>query len=377
MRDRVKGSKDWGLKQTEKYSDPDMLRKIMKVVDAQSVLERLGVPPVSIKKSGDEIVTFCPDHKLYLGYESSHPNWSLNLKSGQCCCRTEPRGSNIVFTAARILCSDDLDGVVLWMIGGEGSIDLKALELKSLAELPDDVRCSSEESIEKTVIGLQSVVDESKRGYLSNSAIKFFKSPPGKKPTNINLETLRHYGVFERTWGHYHDRVVIPYHFRGEIVGCAAIDKWGEKEWLSRNPMKTIDDYKKVLFLGGMKTSKVLFGFDDVTPGCDHLIITEAAREVMKLWQEGYKNSLALSGVSLSGDHMKLIAELRPGRIIIMLDGDKAGRRASIKIGEKLRSTFDVYVASPEEGCDPKVLNKADFKTLLRYANKVENLLAN
>jgi DNA primase len=96
----------------------------------------------------------------------------------------------------------------------------------------------------------------------------------------------------------------------------------------------------------------------------------------MKLWQEGYPNAVALSGVALSGEHIKMIAELSPKSIIVMLDGDNAGRRASLKIAEKLKNTFDVRIASPAEGTDPKMLGRADFKMLIRNANKVENFLA-
>jgi 5S rRNA maturation endonuclease (ribonuclease M5) len=359
-----------GVKDNFRFRQPDLLKGIMAEVDARSVLERLGIPPALIKINGEELVTLCPDHHLYVGHPSSDPKWSLNLKTGQCKCRTEPRGSNFVFTVARLRkCSPS--EAVEWMIGSDGAIDLKALELKGLTELPDDVRLANGESSDKKIVGLQSVIEESNRGFLSTSALSFFMKPPGKAPTNITKETLRHYGAFERTWGQYHDRIVIPYHFRGEVVGCVAIDKWGQKDWLRRNPMRSEKDYKKVLFLGGMETSKILFGFDDVKVGCQHLIITEAAREVMKLFQEGYPNSVALSGVSLSGEHIRLIAELSPKSIVVMLDGDKAGRRASKKIAEKLKNTFDVRIASPDEGVDPKMLEKKDFKMLIRNANKV------
>lgn len=361
------------IKERFQFRDISLL---MQKVDARQVLIRLGVDPSSIKVYGNELTTFCPDHHLFVGRKSSDPNWGLNLKSGKCKCLTEPRGSNLVFTVARVRGCSPREAVS-WMLGKEDAeLDLNMMNLQCLASLPDDMRAVNNDDEEEPVLeGLQSVEEESSKGYLSDSAVKFFLCPPEKKPTNIKLPTLRHYKVFERTWGYYHGRVVIPFYFRQQIQGFSAIDKYGVKEWLRRNPLKEKQDYKKVLFPRGMFTSKILFGFDDVEPGCPFLIVTEGPREVMKLWQEGYKNSVALCGTNLSGEHIKLIAELRPQSVVVMLDGDKAGRRAGIKIGKKLKDTFSVFFANVPDGFDPKVLHRKDFKSIIRNADKIDNCL--
>jgi DNA primase len=96
----------------------------------------------------------------------------------------------------------------------------------------------------------------------------------------------------------------------------------------------------------------------------------------MKLWQEGYPNSVALSGTNLTGAHVMLLAELRPKSVAVMMDGDEAGRRAAMKIGQKLMDTFGVFIVDTPDGCDPKVLDKKDFKALFRHADKIEKRLA-
>ena len=87
-----------GVRERQRYRDISWL---MPSVDVRGVLERLGVE--RIRRNGDEIEALCPDHKLFKGCESSHPNWTVNVHTGVTFCRTEPRSSNLVWTVARLL----------------------------------------------------------------------------------------------------------------------------------------------------------------------------------------------------------------------------------------------------------------------------------
>jgi hypothetical protein len=83
----------------KKYED---ITWLMPRVDVPGVLIRLGSKVVHVK--GDDIFSSCPDHFLFTGSKSRHPDkWTVNTKTGNTYCFTEARGDNLFFTVYRLL----------------------------------------------------------------------------------------------------------------------------------------------------------------------------------------------------------------------------------------------------------------------------------
>jgi hypothetical protein len=215
-------------------------------------------------------------------------------------------------------------------------------------------------------------------GYMSQEAYQFFIHPPGKSPTNIRQETISHYKIFLRTWGDYINRVVVPFVLKGNLVGYCAIDILGKERWLSEHPMKTERDYKKVLYpfnfiSAGLPKQQdhmpgCLFGYDDCVKGCDILFIVEGAREVMKLWQEGFTNAVAILGGHLGKGQFSLITELAPKKVALMFDGDSAGRTITDRVQDglsRLYSGENLIRCHVPLGKDPKNLDAQGFTSLV------------
>lgn len=80
--------------------------------------------------------------------------------------------------------------------------------------------------------------------------------------------------------------------------------------------------------------SKNLFAYDRAKEGivaAGTAIVVEGYTDAISLHEAGFTNVVAVLGTALTADHMKLLERLRPGRIVMMLDGDEAGQRAAEK----------------------------------------------
>lgn len=117
-------------------------------------------------------------------------------------------------------------------------------------------------------------------------------------------------------------------------------------------PAKYVNSPETELF----SKSKVLYGFDKAKEGIRRLnaiVVVEGQMDMLMSVQAGFTNTVALSGTALSEFHIDLIKRLT-GNIILSLDSDAAGIRASAKSGSfALKKGLDVKVAALEGSKDP------------------------
>lgn len=79
--------------------------------------------------------------------------------------------------------------------------------------------------------------------------------------------------------------------------------------------------------------------------GAEEVILAESVIDGMSAIEAGVMNVLPLYGVGgFTSEHGKLLAEIKPKRIALVLDSDSAGRMATAKLAEKLAPDFDVRV---------------------------------
>jgi DNA primase len=157
----------------------------------------------------------------------------------------------------------------------------------------------------------------------------------------------------------------------GKLVGFCAIDILGKKRWLEYHPLKTENDYKKVLYPMNFSSSDFLFGYDDYDKSSESLIIVEGPREVMKLSQEGYKNAVAVMGSYMSDQHLAWIMKLSPKVVILLFDGDNAGVETTRRVGVKLSRAFkgdSLQKRFVPQGRDPKNLSRDELEKLIKIS---------
>ena len=143
----------------------------------------------------------------------------------------------------------------------------------------------------------------------------------------------------------------------GKIVAFSARDLTGNAQ------AKYINSAETKIF----SKSSVLYNFSsskEQIRQSKEVYINEGFMDVIAMSRAGIKNSVAIMGTALTKPHL---SSLRGNKVILMLDGDKAGIAATFKsIKLLLENNIDSYVVVNEEGLDPdEILEKHGVETLL------------
>jgi len=85
-----------------------------------------------------------------------------------------------------------------------------------------------------------------------------------------------------------------------------------------------------------IKTNNILYNIHAFKPKKNSIILTEGPSDVLKLETANIHNGLALFGDNIGEAQIKILNNLGVEKIILALDNDKAGRKATKKIGETL-----------------------------------------
>jgi len=343
----------------------------MPSVDLEAIFYKLNI--IHEARKGDEITGFCPDHHLFTGRIPSDPKWGVNTVTGETFCFTEGRGSNIVWTLCRML-NKEPDDVARLLVGKSSDADMAEFQFAAFQCSAEKLHLlSDKQKVDRPKIGdLEIIARDAESHKMSEAAYNFFIHPPGKKhPTNIHRETVDRYKVFLRTYGYYSDRVMIPYYMNGKICGYSAVDILGKEAWQKKHPAQEAKAYRKVLYPENFMSAECLFGYDDCQDHAEFVVLLEGAREVMKLTQEGFPNSVAILGAYISEKHRLLLAKKHPKMIVLMFDGDDAGVTITHRTAEALKKNFSgnrVIKCFLPKGRDPKTMDGKELREIIERA---------
>lgn len=102
--------------------------------------------------------------------------------------------------------------------------------------------------------------------------------------------------------------------------------------------------------------SRILFGINqakDAAKEKSQLLVMEGYTDVMHAHQAGLKNSCAVMGTALTEEHIPILSRFAE-EVILVFDGDEAGRRATIRSLHALANVdFRIRVLSLPSGEDP------------------------
>jgi DNA primase len=138
-------------------------------------------------------------------------------------------------------------------------------------------------------------------------------------------------------------RVVVPIHDEvGRLVAYAgrAVD--------GRRP--------RYLFPAGFGKSRVLFNFHRAAATrSETVIVVEGFFDCLRIHQAGLENVVALLGMELYEHPAQLLRERFRG-VLLMLDGDDAGRLGTDRAAARLKNRCEVRVLRLPEGAQPDQL---------------------
>jgi DNA primase len=159
----------------------------------------------------------------------------------------------------------------------------------------------------------------------------------------ITEETAKHFGVgFFPGKGCMEGRIVIPIHNEdGILVAYAA-----------RALAQSAPKYQfPVLF----RKSLVLFNLHRAITHGGTVIVVEGFFDCLKVHQAGLPGVVALMGCSLSS-HQEQLLQRHFREVILLLDGDKAGRTAGAAIAGRLVRTLSTSRIELADGSQPDQL---------------------
>jgi DNA primase len=176
---------------------------------------------------------------------------------------------------------------------------------------------------------------------------------PYLRARDILPETAAQFGVgFYSGPGLMHGRVVIPIHdAHGRLVAYAgrALD--------NRPP--------KYRLPAGFHKSRVLFNFRRAAAADQPaVVVVEGYFDCLKVHQAGYRAVVALMGTVLSEAAEDLLLE-RFRQVILMLDGDGSGRKATERVAAELAGKCSVRIIMVPNGKQPDQLGSAEIRALL------------
>ena len=133
----------------------------------------------------------------------------------------------------------------------------------------------------------------------------------------------------------------------GRVVGFS-----GRIYQPSQNESKYMNSPESDIFIKG----ETLYNYHRVieeTRQAGFVIITEGFMDVIALYKAGIKNAVAIMGTALTKGHISLLKRLSK-TVYLCLDGDKAGKNATIKsIDILLHEGFTIKVVDLPENLDP------------------------
>ena len=159
------------------------------------------------------------------------------------------------------------------------------------------------------------------------------------------------------------------YHGPGFLADCIAVrlhDQQGNPLGYAGRRMNTDEALKrgKWKFPRSLPKNSILYNLHRINVSTPCLIVVECPWGVMRLAQVGIP-AVALLGVQISPIQRDIL--IRFPRLILMLDGDHAGRTASAQLQRILADDTDAYQALLPQGEDPDDINDEQLIALSGY----------
>lgn len=312
-------------------------------VSIATVLSHFGI---ALRGRGAERMARCPFH------EDDKPSLQVNVEKGLFTCfACDAKGSVLDFVAKKEGC--DLREAARRIVAIEGG--------GRKAETPADAEASTGASAPP---GWREETQGQRRGEdtpARNRPLSFRLALDPKHPyltgRGLSAETVRHFDLGLCEVGVMRGRVGIPIHDDGgKLVAYAG--RWaGDDADLPEGEGK----YK---FPRGFRKSLVLYNLHRVPPTAGRVILVEGFFGVFALHQAGYENVVALMGSTISREQRALLVS-RFREVIVLLDGDVAGRAATEAVRRCLAGHVATRVAWCRLGAQPDTLLADELRSVL------------
>ncbi|WP_279006312.1 DNA primase [Thomasclavelia cocleata] len=334
--------------------------KINEIRQSVDIVDVIG-NYLSLQKKGRNYVSLCPFH------DDSHPSMSISPERQIYMCFVCHNGGNVFTFLKNYLKIPYIEAVK--MVASMGNIDISEYNLEKrvqpveqkfepLYKMHDEANkiynhylntklaIDAKEYLTKRKI-TDEIIDMFEIGYAPSNNILL----KALEKMNFNKVSMYESGlVIESNAGYdrFSNRIMFPLHdANGRVVGFS-----GRIYQPSQNESKYMNSPESDIFIKG----ETLYNYHRVieeTRQAGFVIITEGFMDVIALYKAGIKNAVAIMGTALTKGHISLLKRLSK-TVYLCLDGDKAGKNATIKsIDILLHEGFTIKVVDLPENLDP------------------------
>lgn len=329
-------------------------KAVKATITMEQVLEHYGLLD-KFKRSGDSLSGPCPIHK---GNNPTQFRVSISKNIWNCFSECK-HGGNVLDFIAR------MDNVTIHAAATRAiewfGLDPEAMSADSDQEPEKEVEAPKVADAPRSKpAGKPASVDESTA---PNKPLKFRldkleREHPYLAERGLSPETIAEFGVGYCAKGMMAERIAIPIHnANGEVLAYAG-----------RFPGEPPEGTPKYKLPQGFRKSLELFNLHRAIKAPGPLIILEGFFGCMKLHQLGCRKVVALMGSSMSSAQEDLICKHtdRNSQVILMLDGDEAGRAGSEDIAVRLAKLVFVKIHTfDREGQQPDDLSAEELQQIL------------
>ncbi|AAT27777.1 DNA primase [[Mycoplasma] mobile] len=339
---------------------------------------------LSLIKKGKNYIAICPFH------EDSKPSLTVSVEKQVFKCFACNVGGNAISFVEKFLKISFLEASK--MIAQENGINLEFSEKKQQRVI---LTKTQEQIIEANNLALSfykyNIFDKQNKSLVSflnsrniNDAnlIDFFelgfasnenlKEKIMKKDSTINEAILSVASLINSKNGNFFEnRMIFPIKDENDfLVGFS-----GREIVPNSNNVKYLNTSENAIFNKG----NVLYNFNKAKEFITYkkeLIICEGFMDVIALYKIGIKNVTALMGTSFSNNHIKLFNNIKDIKIVFFLDGDLAGKNATIKsINKIIKYKFEIEIINNPLKMDPdEILNRLGQSRLEEIVKSRKNV---
>jgi DNA primase len=338
--------------------------------DFVDVLKHYGL---KLSRKGEELVGLCPFHA------DTKPSFRLNLKKGVFhCFGCSAKGNVIDFVSRKEGCTIrraaelvvDWCGLGTAVLGGReipapleksphrGS-EAPASHLDAAAVAAEAPRSSQAPGTAFPEAADNGSAPQGEANRVLTFQLKLDPAHPYPLERGLLPKTVERFGLGYSSRGVMKGRIAIPIHdAAGELVAYAG--RW---------PGEPPDGEPKYRLPDGFKKSLALYNLNRLLEAAEGVrirvpvVLVEGYWSVYRLYELGYA-AAALMGHELSAQQEELIAE-HAERVIVMMDGGKAGQDGQAQAVSRLARRCYVRSAELPDGAQPDTLREADLMRLL------------
>tara|TARA_B100001093_G_scaffold123627_1_gene116211 strand:+ start:2669 stop:4531 length:1863 start_codon:yes stop_codon:yes gene_type:complete len=177
---------------------------------------------------------------------------------------------------------------------------------------------------------------------------------------NFSIDLLSKSGLFRENLqsgllvSSFCGRLMIPIHEKlGRICGFTARKLSVTPEWGEKKSPKYINSPETVIFQKGELLFNLHLANKAIKEKKDFLLV-EGQLDAIRCYIEGFHTVIAPQGTAFKDSQAQLLRKSNPRRVICLLDGDEAGRKAGLKyVPIFLEAGLDACFAILPSGTDP------------------------